>query len=274
MALADPAADIAGMITDAGFARSIRQRARARTGRGVRHYVGSTLLLLAGIAARSLAQPQPRIALDAASWRLESSSGGIALYSSSVPGVSVVPFKAVMTIPGTIEEVSMVLEDLARRGEWISNFGESVLLERTNDYDQTEYLRVAMPWPARDRSALIRVRINVTDDLTQATIAAESVDAHPADTLPALVRSRVYASTFQMTQVADHVEVVALVFIDPRGSIPKWIVNFFTGRVAHATLTGLRRQVARRLYAPVQLTAMHQRMQAFRAFHGAGAVAP
>ena len=123
-----------------------------------------------------------------------------------------------------------------------------------------------MPWPARDRSALVRVRITVTDDLTQATIAAESVEAHPADTLPALVRSRVYASTFQMTQVGDHVEVVALVFIDPRGAIPKWIVNFFTGRVAHATLSGLRRQVARKLYPAPQVESMHQRMEAYRAF--------
>jgi len=204
--------------------------------------------------------------MDDPSWRLESNSDGIALYRSVVPGVGVVPLKAIMTIPGTIEAVSLVLEDIPRRGEWISNFGASVLLERTNDYDQTEYLRVAMPWPAVDRSALVRARIGVSDDLRQATIAAESVDSHPADTYPRLVRSRIYASTFQMTQKADHVEVAALVFIDPRGSIPKWIVNYFTRRVARSTLVGLRRQVARNLYTPAQLAAMHERMQGYRAF--------
>jgi hypothetical protein len=106
----------------------------------------------------------------------------------------------------------------------------------------------------------------VSDDLTRATIAAESVESHLADALPALVRSKIYASTFQMTQVGDHVEVVALVFIDPRGSIPKWIVNYFTRRVARSTLSGLRRQVARKLYAAPELRAMHQRMHTFRAF--------
>lgn len=254
------------MIPNHGLIGSARWRPRASTGRVSFQGLASALLLLAAIATRSEAQPQPRIEIDDASWHLESSSDGIALFRSSVPGVGIVPLKAVMMIPGTIEEVSVVLEDVSRRGEWISNFGESVVLECTNDYDQTEYLRVAMPWPARDRSAVIRARISVSDDLKRATIAAESVDSHLADTLPTLVRSKVYASTFQMTQVADRVEVVALVFIDPRGSIPKWIVNYFTRRVARSTLSGLRRQVARKLYGPPQLVAMRQRTHAYRSF--------
>ena len=220
------------------------------------------------------AQSPPMIALDDPSWRLESSSDGIAIYSSSVPGIRVVPFKAKMTIPGTIEEVSMVLEDIPRRREWIKNFGRSVLLERTSDYDQTEYLHVDVPWPGHDRSALIRVRISVSEDLARATIAGVSVDSHPADTLPLLVRSRIYASTFQMTQVGDNVEVVTLIFVDPRGSIPKWIVNFFTRRVAHGTLIGLRRQVAKRLFSPAQLEAMHQRLHAFKSFQQGRAGTP
>jgi hypothetical protein len=234
------------------------------------------LLFFSTLATPSSADapPHPHIAIDDPSWHLESSSDGITLFGSSIPGIGVVPLKAVMTIPGTIEEVSLVLEDISRRGEWISNFGESVLLARANDYDQTEYLRVAMPWPAKDRSALVRARITVSDDLKRATIAAESIDSFPRDTLPVLVRSRIYASTFQMKQVGDHVEVVALVFIDPRGSIPKWIVNYFTRRVSRATLGGLRRQVARKLYAPPQVAAMHERMSGYRAFREAHAIAP
>jgi hypothetical protein len=206
---------------------------------------------------------QPHIAMEDASWHLESSADGIHLYSGPVAGVGIVPLKAVMTIPGTIEEVALVLEDIPRRGEWISNFGQSVLLERTNDYDRTEYLRVDVPWPARNRTAVIRARVTVSDDLRRATIAAESVDSHLADKLPTIVRAKVYASTFQMTQVAGHVEVVALVFIDPRGSIPKWIVNYFSRRAARVTLIGLRRQVARKLYTRAQLMTMHRRIHGY-----------
>ena len=204
--------------------------------------------------------------MDAPSWTLESTSNGVAIYSSHSLGTAIVPFKAVMTIPGTIEEVSTVLEDVPRRHEWIAHFGMSVVLARPNDYDQTEYLRVAMPWPVADRSALIRVRIGVSDDQRTATIAAESVDSHPLDTLPPLVRAQVYTSTFQMTQVGDHVEVASLVFIDPRGRIPTWVVNYFTSRVARTTLEGLRRQVARELYPREKLDAMKRRIAGYAAF--------
>lgn len=210
------------------------------------------------------------ITVDDPSWKLESSYDGIALYRGSVAGSGVVPVKVVMTIPGTIEEVSLVLEDIPRRREWVGNFNQSVLLERRGDYEQFEYLRVNMPWPAQDRTALIRARVSVTPDRHRAIIAAESVESHPADTLPRFVRSRVHTSTFQMTQAGARVEVVALVFIDPRGSIPKWIVNYFTRRVARSTLSALRRQVARKLYAPSQIAAMSRRIAAYPA-GGAGA---
>ena len=250
--------------------------AKRTNGAAYRARVAVAMLLVAGLTAPSFAEgpARPRIAIDDPSWHLESSSDGITLFSNSIPGIGVVPLKAVMTIPGTIEEVSLVLEDISRRGEWISNFGRSVVLDKANDYDQTEYLRVDMPWPASDRSALVRARITVSDDLKRATIAAESIDSFPADTLPVLVRSKIYASTFQMTQVGDHVEVVALVFIDPRGSIPKWIVNYFTRRVSRSTLSGLRRQVARKLYASAQVAAMHARMHGYRAFRETHALAP
>jgi len=158
-------------------------------------------LALACLAVASWAAPVPprdHIGMDDPSWRLESSSDGIALYTGSVPEVRLVPLKAVMTIPGTIEEVALVLEDISRRGDWISNFGQSIMLEHTNDYDQTEYLRVDLPWPAEDRSAVVRVRVTVSDDPRRAMIAAESVESPLADRLPRLVRAQV-----------QHVEVAA-----------------------------------------------------------------
>lgn len=216
------------------------------------------------VAAATRAHAQPRIAMDAPAWREASRGNGITIYSAAVEGTPIVPFKAVMTIPGTIEEVSAVLEDIPRRPEWISNFGASVLLDRPDDYTQSEYLRVAMPWPVQDRTALLKVSISVEGDGAVATIAAESIERHPGDTLPRHVRAQVYASTFQMRQAGPNVEVATLVFIDPRGRVPAWVVNFFTSRVARSTLEGLRRQVARHLYPPATLAAMRTRIQQYR----------
>jgi hypothetical protein len=78
-----------------------------------------------------------------------------------------------------------------------------------------------------------------------------------------LVRAQVHESTFHMTQKPGHVDVVALVFIDPCGWIPKWVVNYFASRVARSTCVGLRHQVGRNLYSAAQRNAMHERIQAY-----------
>lgn len=239
--------------------------ASGRGARPLRSGLAAALMTLAALIVPVSHAGTP-VEMTEHSWRLDSSGDGIALYRGEVTKSGIVPSKVVMSIPGTIAEVSLVLEDIPRRREWVSNLDRSVLLERTNDYDQKEYLRVAVPWPASDRSAVIRALVTVSDDLRQATIAAQSVDLAGPDSLPRLVRATVHASTFQMTQVGDDVDVVAYIYIDPAGSVPKWIVNYFSRRVARATLNGLRRQVARRLYTPEQVVAMQERMHRYREF--------
>lgn len=223
---------------------------------------------LLAILALSLSLSAPAraatpLAADDPSWRLQSSADGITLYRASLRGSDVVPVKGTMSIPGTIAEISLVLEDIPRRQQWVGNRIESRLLERASDYDQVEYLHVDLPWPVHDRTALVQARVEVGADRRTATIHARSIPSHPADRFPRLVRAEVAPSVFQMTQQPGHVDIVALVFIDPGGWIPKWLVNQFATRVARSTFKDLRRQVARRLYSPAQVRAMHARIEAY-----------
>lgn len=213
-----------------------------------------------------MGEARPAIAMNSPEWKLASSRDGIALFSARVKGTGIVPVKGVMIVPGSIEEISAVLDDMSRRAEWIDRFGHSELLERQNDYDQTEYLRMKMPWPLTDRTALVRVRISVSPDKNTATIAASSTESPAAAPLFAGVRSQVYTSTFQMTRAGEFTEVSTIAFIDPRGNLPQWVVNFFTSQVARNTLDGLRRQVARKLYSPAHLAAMGRRIQDYETF--------
>ena len=201
-------------------------------------------------------------------WRLRSSSGGVELYGASLRDSRAVPLKAILTIPGTIEEVSLVLEDIPRRQQWIGNRTESRLLAKSSDYDRTEYVHVDLPWPASDRTALFSARVTVSDDRTCATITGESVESPLADGLPRQVRARIHTSTFQMTQLSGRVEIVVLVFVDPGGFMPKWLVSRFTDHVARSTFVDLRRQVARNLYSARQIAAMRHRILAYRAASG------
>jgi hypothetical protein len=196
-------------------------------------------------------------------WHLESEYDGIQIFSARVLGTKIVPFKAVAEVPASIEEISAVLEDESRRSEWVARLGESVLLERLSDYEQTNYVRMRLPWPLTDRTALVRVSIDVAEGGHVVTIAGRSTRCcvHPA--LPELVRAEVFESTFQMARLRFGTRVTALVFVDPGGNLPAWVVNLFTGYEARRTLTGLRRQVDRRLYSPAAIAEYRRRWQEF-----------
>ena len=67
----------------------------------------------------------------------------------------------------------------------------------------------------------------------------------PSTPLTGLVRGEVLSSTFTLTAL-DHgqrTRVVAEVHTDPKGSIPKWMVNLVQKSWAHTTIMGLRGQV-------------------------------
>jgi hypothetical protein len=223
------------------------------------------LLLLSPLLSAAPAA-RPQAPLEPARWSLDSDREGIALYSASVPGTKIIPFKCVMSLPAGIEEISAVLEDAPRRHEWISRFAGSALLERASDYEQTEYLRMSLPWPFLDRTALLRVKITVSPGRDSASIAASSVTLAAKTGLPELVRCEIYDSTFQMLRTPKGTEVTALVFIDPKGNLPAWVVNLFTSKVSRRTLEGLRRQVGRKLYSAAELEAMHQRIMRYAEF--------
>jgi hypothetical protein len=98
-----------------------------------------------------------------------------------------------------------------------------------------------------------------------ATVTGRSVTCCASSEYPELVRAEIYESTFQMRTVEGGTEVTALVFIDPKGQLPLWVVNLFTGGVSRQTLNGLRRQVAKHLYSAETLQAMRERILDYRA---------
>ena len=249
-------------VRDVWPATRARERVPGLAGQRIRRSALAVVLVLVAHAALA----RPRIAIDSPRWLLESRRDGISLYSARVEGTGIVPFKAVMTIPASIEEISAVLEDAPRRGEWVARFGGSTLLERRSDYEQVNYVRMTMPWPLTDRTARVRVAITVSDDLQTVVIAGRSVNCCGRPDLPEHVRAEIYESTFQMVRKPGGTEVTALAFVDPRGNLPSWVVNLFTGREARKTLEGLRRQVSRGLYAPATIEAFRRRISSYAAY--------
>jgi hypothetical protein len=139
-----------------------------------------------------------------------------------------------------------VIFDTARATEWIDSLVEARVVRRISDTEYVEYDHFGTPFVMKDRD-FVTSNVLEYDAARQAiTIRMRSTtDANAPPT--SYVRGELISSTFVLTPTADGkgTRVSGDVHCDPRGSVAKWIVNYFQKDWPRSTLKSLRAQVAK-----------------------------
>jgi hypothetical protein len=179
-----------------------------------------------------------------ARWELVGTKDDIITYRREVAGSPIVAIRGEGTVEASVARVTSVLLDTPRLVEWIGSLTEAHRLRSTGKLSYTEYDHVSTPFPLTDREFVTESRAEVDSAKKQVTVKARSVQ-DPAAPATKLVRGDLLSSTFTLVAL-DHglrTRVIAEAQADPKGAIPKWIVNYFQKSWAHTTITGLRSQV-------------------------------
>jgi hypothetical protein len=195
------------------------------------------------VASFALATPH-----DAAAqaWSKVADSDGITIYRREVPGSSVIAFKGEGVIPAPLVRTASVVFDTSRAPEWIDSLAEARVVRRISDMEYVEYDHFKTPFVMKDRDFVTLNRMDFDPSRRAITIRIVST-SDPAAPLTSYVRGELVSSTFVLTPTADGkgTYVSGDVHCDPRGAIPKWIVNFFQKDWPLSTLKSLRTQVAK-----------------------------
>ncbi len=215
-----------------------------------------TCCLLALVACGGAPPPTPSSpvapsAVDApapppadAPWEQIRDSDGIVIHRRVVPGSPLVAFKGEGLIEQPILRVAMVLLDPTRSHEWADRVVEARELGEVSAREVVHYSRVRGTWVTKDRDfvtritlelepgRLIRLRLRATED--------------PRAPVTEHVRGEILEGSFTLTAEGEaRTRVTAELHVDPKGTIPTWMVNAFQRRWAYKTITALRRQSAR-----------------------------
>jgi hypothetical protein len=177
-------------------------------------------------------------------WELVGSKDDIVSYRREVAGSPVIAIRGEAVVDASIVRVASVLLDTARLPQWMDRLAEARRIRTENARHYVEYDRATVPFPLSNRDFVVETRVEVDAAKKQLLLKAHSVVDSSAPVTD-LVRGEVLASTFTLTAV-DHgqrTRVVAEVHTDPKGSIPKWMVNLTQKSWAHTTIMGLRAQV-------------------------------
>lgn len=180
-------------------------------------------------------------------WQELSREDGVTVWRREVPGSPLVAFKGESVIDSNLAKVASVLRDSSRKGEWMDRLVVARLLREMGPGERIEYNRTEAPWPIKDRDFVFHAKADWDPVAGRITIKMKSVEDPEFPASPRCVRGWMVESTMVLTKLeGGRKTLVSLdVVADPKGGIPKWIVNLFQRHWPRKTLLGLKRQAAK-----------------------------
>ncbi len=185
-----------------------------------------------------------------ADWEKVGEKAGITVFRQNIPGSSLVAFRGEGIVDAPLIRVASVMFDETRAKEWIRDLAETKVVSWYSPMEFLEYDHVNTPFILTDRDFLSKVKIDY--DATKKCISflyqnADLLDAPEPLRKTKYVRGALNGTLFHLTSVENDTKtlVEGEVYGDPKGFVPKWIVNMFQKDWPTMTLMNLRKQVAK-----------------------------
>jgi hypothetical protein len=185
-----------------------------------------------------------------AEWEKVGEKAGVVIYQKDIENSSLVAFRGEGTVNAPLLRVASVMFDSVRAKEWIPNLGSTLILKWYSPTEFLEYDHVKTPFILKDRDFISKVKMDYDKINKKISFVYENADASEA---PEDLRSTNYVrgylngTLFHLTSTDNDTKtfVEGEVYGDPKGSVPKWIVNMFQKDWPVATFVNLRKQVAK-----------------------------
>lgn len=165
-------------------------------------------------------------ALAGQGWEMVSDKDGIKVYRKEIPGSDLIAFKGVKLMPAPIAKVAQVLldPDEGKKKQWVDMIKEFKVLE-AGEMENVCYSSYDLPWPLADRDYVIKSKMTIDNEGNQILIDLRSTE-HPDAPKTIGVRALLAKSLYRLVPKPGRTtEVTVEIQTDPKGELPKWLVN-------------------------------------------------
>jgi hypothetical protein len=202
------------------------------------------LLLLAGTVPPRRVQAQDTAA-DAA-WVQLGEEDGITVYRKKVPGDPVFAYKGVGTLDAPLGKIITISRDTPRHTEWVNRLEVAKVIRELTPYDRIIYMKVDSPWPVSDRDFVVESKFTVDRQKRTASFDMHSVTDPLAPPDDCCVRAEVHSNHVDLRDAGNgRTWISAEAHVDPRGSLPSWLVNFVQRTFPRKSVEGLLKQATK-----------------------------
>jgi hypothetical protein len=182
-------------------------------------------------------------------YQLVSRNGEFALYRKKSAGdADLLAFRGIGVLPATPIEVATGILDRQHRPEWMRDVRNLRTVRVLGPGHFIEYSGVKTPFIVKDRDFVIRSDVEVDLPKSRILILSRSVtDAAAPET--SAVRGEMTLGRFLIEPgpIAGTARLTADMDVDPKGSVPHWIVNRFQKNWPVGMFYGLKNFLARRV---------------------------
>lgn len=203
--------------------------------------------LMAGAVVHAANTPPARDSLPGkfskADWEPLSDDDGVNVARWEVPGSDLFAFKAVTEMDVPFARVASVIFDHTRAKGWTPDLEEVKIIRRVSDTSRVQYIHIGTPFVIKDRDFVVKANVEWLDETRELLIYFRSVE-DPEAPLTDYVRGDIKASYYILKPLdrGKRVHVTFLADVDPKGTVPRWLVNAFQKSFPRKTLVGLREE--------------------------------
>lgn len=178
-------------------------------------------------------------------WEVTGNKDGVESFRREIPGSAIIDLKGIGTIDQPLWKVAASLLDTARAHEWVDSLEKSSVARIIDRNTYIEYNHVRTPFFMKDRDFVSLVKISVDRNKKTFSLSYEPTEEEGLGKKNHIL-GEINPGFFQLTALdKEHTLLSGEVHCDPKGAIPKWLVNFFQSDWAHDTIVALRSQAAK-----------------------------
>ena len=178
-------------------------------------------------------------------WTLTRDSDGIKVYKRTIANSSRLAFRGVGEIDAPFGKVVQILLDVERTGEWASHYNEGKILRWIRrPLVSIKYTEAGMPLFIRNRDFISRSTITVHPKEKFIRVDFEKEESYSGPLKEGNIRGEISGSYFIVYSLdgGRRSKVDGVAFVDLKGIIPIWLINFFQSSWAYKTISKIRLQ--------------------------------
>ena len=182
----------------------------------------SLLLILAFSSTNLLA-----LDVEGGDWKFLYKKDELSFYSKEVKDSQLLAFCAKGTINIALVEMLAILRDVEGTKRWDKNSKVKKTIKNISDIEANTYSVSTMPWPVTDRDMILNNKLHLDLKNGYMLVDAHSVDHKDYPVKDNKVRANMGIARFKIKYInAQKSYVEMYIHVDPRGSIPSWLVNY------------------------------------------------